>query len=104
VALVKVAMVDQPALRPLALFLKFFLYCRGLHETYSGGVGSYMLLIMVLSFLQLHPICTHVVGKSHPKDHVNLGALLIGQCCNNTIHQSHHHLLYPSFPTPSICC
>lgn len=45
----------MPALRPLVLFLKFFLQCRLLNETYSGGVGSYLLQLMVISFLQLQP-------------------------------------------------
>lgn len=44
-----------PALAPLVLFLKLFLLQRGLHETFGGGLGSYLLVCLVLSFLQRHP-------------------------------------------------
>ena len=43
-----------PAFRPLTLLLKTFLYQRGLHDTYLGGVGSYLLSCLVLGFLQQH--------------------------------------------------
>jgi non-canonical poly(A) RNA polymerase PAPD5/7 len=36
-----------PALRPLLLVLKVFLYARNLHQTYGGGVGSFLLTMMV---------------------------------------------------------
>lgn len=42
-------------LRPLVLLLKFFLNSRCLNDTYSGGIGSFMLSCMALHFLQLHP-------------------------------------------------
>ncbi|SCP05441.1 nucleotidyltransferase, putative [Plasmodium ovale] len=42
-------------LRPLVLLLKFFLNSRNLNETYTGGIGSFLLCCMVLHFLQLHP-------------------------------------------------
>lgn len=48
-------MVLFPSLPPLVLFLKLFLAQRNLHETYLGGLGSYLLVCVVLSFLQLHP-------------------------------------------------
>eukprot|EP00927_Polykrikos_kofoidii_P074915 TRINITY_DN7096_c0_g1_i1.p1 TRINITY_DN7096_c0_g1~~TRINITY_DN7096_c0_g1_i1.p1 ORF type:complete len:674 (-),score=133.78 TRINITY_DN7096_c0_g1_i1:87-2060(-) len=44
-----------PALVPLVLFLKLFLLQRSLHDTYKGGMGSYLLVCVVLSFLQRHP-------------------------------------------------
>jgi DNA polymerase sigma len=44
-----------PALAPLVLFLKLFLMQRNLHETFMGGMGSYLLVCVVLSFLQRHP-------------------------------------------------
>ncbi|SCM12930.1 nucleotidyltransferase, putative [Plasmodium chabaudi adami] len=43
-------------LRPLVIIIKFFLNSRSLNDTYSGGIGSFMLCCMVLHFLQLHPI------------------------------------------------
>lgn len=41
-----------PPLRPLLILLKLYLQQRGLNETYRGGVGSYLLFVLVLSFLQ----------------------------------------------------
>ncbi|CAK4075053.1 unnamed protein product [Aphanomyces euteiches] len=38
--------------RPLTLLLKYFLQQRGLNETFKGGVGSFLLQLMVVSFLQ----------------------------------------------------
>ncbi|CEM30525.1 unnamed protein product [Vitrella brassicaformis CCMP3155] len=46
---------EYPVLRPMLLLLKLFLQQRNLAETYRGGVGSYLLFGMVLSFLQHHP-------------------------------------------------
>eukprot|EP01130_Rhizamoeba_saxonica_P000216 TRINITY_DN10206_c0_g1_i1.p1 TRINITY_DN10206_c0_g1~~TRINITY_DN10206_c0_g1_i1.p1 ORF type:complete len:1093 (+),score=232.57 TRINITY_DN10206_c0_g1_i1:3-3281(+) len=42
-----------PALRPLALVLKEFLYQYGLNNTYTGGLGSYCLVHMIVVFLRL---------------------------------------------------
>ena len=41
------------ALVPLVLVLKQFLYQRGLHNAFTGGLSSYCLVLMVISFLQL---------------------------------------------------
>merc|ERR1719247_1407554 len=46
---------EYPQIRPLLIFLKYFLLQRGLHETYTGGMGSYLLCNVVLHFLQRHP-------------------------------------------------
>ena len=46
-------MNERPALRPLTLFLKYFLNCRLLNETFTGGIGSFMLQMMILSHLQV---------------------------------------------------
>jgi non-canonical poly(A) RNA polymerase PAPD5/7 len=40
-------------LRPLVMVLKYFLLQRDLNETYSGGIGSYSLVLLVISFLQV---------------------------------------------------
>ncbi|KAI2488628.1 Cid1 family poly A polymerase [Fragilaria crotonensis] len=42
----------MPPLRPLTFVLKYFLASRGLNEPYSGGIGSYLLQLMIVSFLQ----------------------------------------------------
>ncbi|AFZ79176.1 nucleotidyltransferase domain containing protein [Theileria equi strain WA] len=41
-------------MQPLILLIKLFLQARNLGDTYFGGVGSYLLYCMVLSFLQMH--------------------------------------------------
>lgn len=41
-----------PELKPLMILLKCFLKSRNLNETYSGGVGSFLLTMMVVSYLQ----------------------------------------------------
>jgi non-canonical poly(A) RNA polymerase PAPD5/7 len=52
---VRALMDALPPMRPLVLLLKVFLQQRELNEVYSGGVGSYALLVMVAAFLQTHP-------------------------------------------------
>ena len=41
-----------PALRPLVLALKCTLQQAGLHDTFTGGIGSFLLFLMVLRVLQ----------------------------------------------------
>lgn len=62
-----------PALRPLTLLVKHFLEMRGLNEVYSGGIGSYTVTCMVLSFLQVHPLVQAEVIRPHE----NLGVMLL---------------------------
>ena len=52
--LIKHMLAVVPALRPLVLVLKYFLAQRSLNETYKGGVGSFLLQIMVIASLQHH--------------------------------------------------
>ncbi|KAI3436347.1 hypothetical protein D9Q98_002400 [Chlorella vulgaris] len=52
---VRALMDALPPMRPLVMVLKVFLQQRELNEVYSGGLGSYALLVMVASFIQLHP-------------------------------------------------
>ncbi|XP_077228080.1 uncharacterized protein LOC143861075 isoform X2 [Tasmannia lanceolata] len=51
---IKDALTEIPPLRPLCLILKVFLQQRELNEVYSGGIGSYALLAMVMAHLQMH--------------------------------------------------
>jgi len=60
-----------PVLRPVILVLKYFLQQRALNETYSGGIGSYALVLMVISFLQFHS-----VNKKTYYNENDLGVLL----------------------------
>ncbi|XP_065581191.1 terminal nucleotidyltransferase 4B-like isoform X2 [Artemia franciscana] len=61
-----------PNLVPLVLVLKQFLLQRDMNEAFTGGISSYSLILMTISFFQLHP---------HPevahKRGANLGVLLI---------------------------
>eukprot|EP00929_Paragymnodinium_shiwhaense_P014251 TRINITY_DN12213_c4_g1_i1.p1 TRINITY_DN12213_c4_g1~~TRINITY_DN12213_c4_g1_i1.p1 ORF type:complete len:473 (+),score=101.80 TRINITY_DN12213_c4_g1_i1:85-1503(+) len=52
---IKDRMREYPMMKPLLVFLKYFLLQRGLHETYGGGMGSYLCCNVVLHFLQRHP-------------------------------------------------
>ena len=63
----------QPALRPLIMVVKQFLQQRALSEVFTGGLGSYSVTLMVLSFLQVHPKLQR--GEMPPEQ--NLGALLM---------------------------
>lgn len=69
VAMIKAYGKTYPFLPPLFLVLKQFLVCRDLNEVYTGGVSSYALILMIVSFLQ-----------KHQRDHKlepNLGVLLL---------------------------
>jgi non-canonical poly(A) RNA polymerase PAPD5/7 len=65
---------EFPPLRPMCIILKIFLAQRRLNETYSGGVGSFVLSAMVLSFLQQR---TRLNVRRESKMTWNLGALLL---------------------------
>jgi hypothetical protein len=56
----------------LVLLLKRWLQERSLHDTFSGGVGSFLLQLLVISSLQHPPRPTRTKGAAG-----NLGALLI---------------------------
>jgi len=54
VGLIKDYLRRYPALRPLVLVLKCFLLQRKLNEVFSGGIGSYCLILIVMSHLQMY--------------------------------------------------
>uniref|UniRef100_UPI00398E8CBB terminal nucleotidyltransferase 4B n=1 Tax=Pristiophorus japonicus TaxID=55135 RepID=UPI00398E8CBB len=60
-----------PVLPYLVLVLKQFLLQRDLNEVFTGGIGSYSLFLMAVSFLQLHP------REDACNCDANLGVLLI---------------------------
>lgn len=71
--IVKKYMEEVPALRPMTLMIKHFLMIKGYNEVFNGGIGSYTTMIMILSFLQMHPkIQTGMINAEE-----NLGVLLI---------------------------
>lgn len=55
-ALIKEYLNEYPCLRYLAMVLKQFLLQRDLNEVWTGGIGSYSLILMIVSFLQVPPI------------------------------------------------
>ncbi|GBG58863.1 hypothetical protein CBR_g262 [Chara braunii] len=75
---IKKCIRELPPLRPLTLVLKIFLQQRELNEVYTGGIGSYALLVMVMASLQLHPSRRGVnsVGIRNALEG-NLGILLL---------------------------
>lgn len=48
-------LAKMPGLRPLVMVVKQLLQQRALSEVFTGGLGSYSVTLMILSFLQLHP-------------------------------------------------
>ncbi|KAJ7264869.1 hypothetical protein B0H12DRAFT_1101213 [Mycena haematopus] len=61
------------ALRALVLLTKLFLSQRGMNEVYTGGLGSYAIVCLVISFLQMHP----KVRLGHIDPDRNLGVLVV---------------------------
>ncbi|XP_046883737.1 terminal nucleotidyltransferase 4A-like isoform X1 [Hypomesus transpacificus] len=69
--LIKEYLKSYTALPYLIFVLKQFLLQRDLNEVFTGGISSYSLILMAISFLQLHPrIDTR-------RANLNLGILLI---------------------------
>ncbi|XP_068616238.1 terminal nucleotidyltransferase 4A-like [Brachionichthys hirsutus] len=69
--LIKSYLKKYTVLPPLIFVLKQFLLQRDLNEVFTGGISSYSLILMAISFLQLHPrIDTR-------RSNINLGFLLI---------------------------
>lgn len=62
-------LADYPALRPILLVIKCFLSQRSLNEVFTGGLGSYAVLLMVVSHLQM-------LHFNFPGVHANLGVVL----------------------------
>lgn len=61
---------QYPVLAKLVLVLKQFLLQRDLNEVFTGGISSYSLILMCISFLQLHP-------RANQSQTTNLGVLLL---------------------------
>lgn len=72
-AVVKGYIEKMPAVRPLVIFVKHFLNMRGMNEVYLGGLGSYSIICMVVSFLQRHP----KVATGQILSEENLGVLVV---------------------------
>lgn len=55
VGLVKDYLARYPQAKYLVCVVKYFLKQRGLNDTYSGGIGSFLLFCMVICSIQQHP-------------------------------------------------
>lgn len=62
-----------PALQSLVMIIKLFLSQRSMNEVYTGGLGSYAIVCMAVSFLQMHPKIR--AGEIDPSE--NLGVLVM---------------------------
>lgn len=65
----------MPPLRPLTFVMKYFMAARGLNEPYTGGVGSFLLQMMIVSFLQHRE--REEYQASGRESILNLGSLLL---------------------------
>ncbi|KAM8714671.1 hypothetical protein ACLKA7_001082 [Drosophila subpalustris] len=68
--LIKFLKSEYKGLAKLVMVLKQFLLQRGLNEVFSGGISSYSLIMMCISFLQLHS--RHLCNEK-----TNFGVLLL---------------------------
>lgn len=68
---------EMPALRPLLLILKVFLYQRNLNSAATGGPSSYVLTCMVIHFLQVNPNELPKLRIDDPMRSEGLGYLLL---------------------------
>jgi DNA polymerase sigma len=53
VEICRAAIKTYPELRPTVLLLKKYLAARDCHQSYSGGISSFLLFYMVLAFFQV---------------------------------------------------
>ncbi|KAJ3514208.1 hypothetical protein NLJ89_g2503 [Agrocybe chaxingu] len=64
---------ESRALRTLVMVTKAFLSQRSMNEVYTGGLGSYSIVCLAVSFLQMHPKIRR--GEIDPEK--NLGVLVM---------------------------
>ncbi|PVF95943.1 Nucleotidyltransferase [Serendipita vermifera] len=73
ILVIKKYLEQFPCLKPLILIIKSYLNQRGMNEVFKGGLGSYSIICMAISFLQLHPKIR--LGEIDPSE--NIGVLLV---------------------------
>ncbi len=71
--MVKQFLEELPALRSLVLIIKSFLSQRSMNEVFTGGLGSYSIVCLAISFLQMHPKVRR--GEIDPSK--NMGVLVM---------------------------
>lgn len=69
-------MSSMPPLRPLTFVLKYFLASRDINKPFTGGIGSYLLQLMIVSFLQ-HRSREDLNRVGRIDNMFNLGSLLV---------------------------
>lgn len=70
-------MESMPPLRSLTFVLKYFLASREINKPFTGGIGSYLLQLMIVSYLQ-HRAREDVARNCGASGkHYNLGSLLL---------------------------
>ncbi|KAL3796758.1 hypothetical protein HJC23_010905 [Cyclotella cryptica] len=69
-------MNSMPPLRPLTFVLKYFLSSRDINKPFTGGIGSYLLQLMIVSFLQQRSR-EDLMRTGRLGNYFNLGSLLI---------------------------
>ena len=90
VALIRSHLEAWPALRPLVTILKLYLQQRQMNEVYTGGLGSYALIISTVAFLQLHQSRTAPLAGAAPPLRCAMGTRLV--------------LTLLSVPGHTVCC
>ncbi|KAL9182897.1 hypothetical protein ACHAXT_004176 [Thalassiosira profunda] len=70
-------MESMPPLRPLAFVLKYFLASREINKPFTGGIGSYLLQLMIVSYLQQRAREDVARRVGAGGKHFNLGSLLL---------------------------
>lgn len=53
-----------PGLRPLSLIVKYLLMLRNQNEVFTGGLGGYAVVCLVVSFLQVFIRCTVAIYRT----------------------------------------
>ena len=67
----------MPPLKPLVYVLKAYTAARGLNEPYSGGIGSFLLQLMIISFIQQKSREEFNRGRQASANVKNLGSMLL---------------------------
>jgi len=69
--------VDHGVARSLVLLVKAFLGQRGMNEVFTGGLGSYSIICLVISFLQVRPRSPPL--RLHAHQSIELTLVLLAQ-------------------------
>jgi len=76
IELINAYLANMPALRPLILVVKGFLSQRSLNDASKSGLGSYAVILMCISFLQMNPSKRAQEFLDNPIENESLGLLL----------------------------